>query len=272
MFENTPLARRQWTGLDDEHLASIGFVNFAFNALERKFASLVWVTAGWTQEAGELVVAGMGNVSLVTLFVNLLKQELSARDDRRLREQGAKTGALFDAVRDARNDVVHTFFDCDPASGAEGHFKGAPRKGRGGRAEIRTVAMGKSDIDALCSAISDCFESIDDLVLKLWFRRRFLSANPSASDDAYDRAVHGWQDKPFDVARLAVYPKKRARRAKALRDPRPIQRTNGRRREGRLPDPGGLSLAAEGAAPPSEKPFGGAALPSLFAREEGSDV
>ncbi len=158
MFENTPLARRQWTGLDDEHLASIGFVNFAWNALERKFASLVWVTAGWTQEAGELVVAGMGNISLVALFINLLKQELNAREDRRLWEQGARTGALFDAIRDARNDVVHTFFDCDPTSGVEGHFKKMPRKSRSGQAEIRTVAMGKNDIDELCSAISDCFE------------------------------------------------------------------------------------------------------------------
>ena len=158
MFENTPLARRQWTGLDDEHLASIGFVNFAWNALERKFASLVWVAAGWSQEVGELVVAGMGNVSLVTLFINLLKQELSEKDDRRIWEQGALTGVLFDAIRDARNDMIHTFFFCDPTTGMEGHFKASARKSRSGRAELRTVAMAKSDIDDLCCAISDCFE------------------------------------------------------------------------------------------------------------------
>ena len=193
MFENTPMARRQWTGLDDEHLASIGFVNFAFNALERKFASLVWVTAGWTQEAGELVVAGMGNVSLVSLFLNLLKQELSDNDDPLLSEQGAKIGALFDAVRDARNDVVHTFFDCDPTSGAAGHFKGSPRKSRSGRAEVRTIAMARSDIDELCCAISDCFESIDDLILKIWFRRRFFGRKPEAPSRAYEQAVHGWR-------------------------------------------------------------------------------
>src|SRR5208282_2026446 len=189
LFENTPLARRQWTGLDDEHLASIGFVNFAWNALERRFASLVWVTAGWTQEVGELVVAGMGNVSLVTLFFNLLKQELKKRDDRRLWEQGAQTGILFDAIRDARNDVVHTFFHCDPTTGAEGYFKGSPRKSTTGKAEVRTVAMEKSDIDELCFAISDCLESIDDLILKLWFRRRFLR-NRRAPALSYERAVH----------------------------------------------------------------------------------
>ena len=223
MFENTPLARRQWTGLDDEHLASIGFVNFAWNALERKFASLVWVTAGWTQEVGELVVAGMGNASLVTLFFNLLKQELKKSEDRRLWEQGAKTGVLFDAIRDARNDVVHTFFHCDPTTGAEGYFKGSPRKSTTGHAELRTVAMEKSDIDELCCAISDCFESIDDLILKLWFRRRFLRGARRAQAQSYERAVHGWQEPPFDVGRLRAYPKKRAQRARRPRDGQPMQ-------------------------------------------------
>ena len=211
LFENTPLARRQWTGLDDEHLASIGFVNFAWNALERKFASLVWVTAGWTQDVGELVVAGMGNVSLVTLFVNLLKQELKEKDDRRIWDQGVLTGVLFDAIRDARNDMVHTFFFSDPTTGTEGHFKASARKNRSGQAELRTVAMAKSDIDDLCLAISDCFESIDDLILKIWFRRRFLGGGPKASAHSYEQAVHGWQEPPFDVKGLRIYPKKRSR-------------------------------------------------------------
>ncbi len=215
MFLNTPLARRQWTGLDDEHLASIGFVNFAWNALERKFASLVWVTAGWTQEVGDLVLASMGNVSLVTLFINLLKQELKKRDDRRIWDQGRQTGALFDEIRDARNDVVHSFFYCDPAGGVEGHFKGSARKNTSGQAELRTVAMEKSDIEDLCRAIADCFESVDDLILKIWFRRRFLGGEQGASAHLYDRAVHGWQDPPFDVCRLQIYPKKRRRRSAA---------------------------------------------------------
>jgi hypothetical protein len=238
VFENTPLARRQWTGLDDEHLASIGFVNLAWNALERRFASLIWVTAGWTQEAGELVVAGMGNVSLVSLFLNLLKQELNERDDCRLREQGAKTGVLFDTIRDARNDVVHTFFHCDPTSGAEGYFKGSPRKSRTGLAEVRTVAMARGDIDELCCAVSDCFESIDDLVLKIWFRRRFLSGDPLATAHAYEQAVHGWQKPPFDLGRLAAYPRKRAAKTGAVETSRP-----GRQH------PGAIALAADVSAP-----------------------
>ncbi len=205
LLENTPLARRQWTGLDDEHLASIGFVNFAWNALERKFASLVWVTAGWTQDVGDMVIASMGNVSLVTLFINLLKQELKARDDRRIWNQGAQTGVLFDAIRDARNDLIHSFFLADPTSGIKGHFKPSARKSTAGQAELRTVAMAQSDIDDMCFAISDCFESIDDLILKFWFRRRFLDA----PEPAYEQAVHGWQDPPFDIGRLQIYPAKR---------------------------------------------------------------
>ena len=226
MFENTPLARRQWTGLDDEHLASIGFVNFAWNALERKFASLVWVTAGWTQEVGELVVAGMGNVSLVALFINLLKQELKRQNDRRIWEHGAQTGVLYDTIRDARNDLVHSFFHFDPTLQIEGHFKGSARKNTTGQAEIRTVAMAKSDIDELCLAIADCFESIDDLILKVWFRRRLLEGKRPPSAQAYQQAVHGWQDSPFDINRLKTYPARRCpgsgRRKQEETEDRPI--------------------------------------------------
>jgi hypothetical protein len=209
VFENTPLARRVWTGLDDEHLASIGFVNFAWNALERKFASLVWVTAGWTQEVGELVVASTGNVSLVTLFINLLKQELTHREDRRIWEQGSQTGELYDEIRAARNDLIHSFFYYDATTGLEGHFKSSTRKSKTGQAELRTVAMAKNDIDELCAAISDCFESIDDLMLKIWFRRRLLRAKRATSSQAYQQTVHGWQDPPFDLKRLRVYPARR---------------------------------------------------------------
>jgi hypothetical protein len=209
-FENSPLARRQWTGLDDDHLASIGFVNFAWNTLERKFSSLVWVTAGWSQDVGEMVIASMGNVSLVTLFLNFLKRELRRRDDRRLWEQGAQTGALFDEIRAARNDVVHCFFSCDPTTGVEGHFKAATRKGKSTQAELRTLTMSKSDIDDLCVGISDCFESIDDLILKIWFRRR-LEGSRAAAATVYEQTVHGWRDPPFDVGRLRVYPAKRSR-------------------------------------------------------------
>ena len=215
MFINTPMARRQWTGLDDEHLASIGFINFGWNALERKFASLVWVTAGWDQDVGELVIASMGNVSLVKLFANLLKQELNAWPDPRLWSQAMQTGALYDEIREARNDVVHCFFLVDPAQGIEGHYKTATRKTATGTAELRTVAMGRGDIDDLCIAISDCLESIDDLVMKLWFRRRLLAVDAAPEARAYDEAVHNWNAPGFDVRRLRTYPRKRARRAQA---------------------------------------------------------
>ena len=56
---------------------------------------------------------------------------------------------------------------------------------------------------------------VDDLILKMWFRRRFLGAERGASAHLYDRAVHGWQAPPFDVCRLQIYPKKRRRRSAA---------------------------------------------------------
>lgn len=197
----------------------------------------------------------MGNVSLVTLFFNLLKQELKKRDDRRLWEQGAQTGILFDAIRDARNDVVHAFFDCDPTTGEEGYFKGSPRKCTSGQAELRMVAMATSDIDELCCAISDCFESIDDLILKIWFRRRVLrGSRPPAR--SYEQAVHGWQDPPFDVARLKAYPKKRLRAC--ARRPSPLAQEgflNGAAGGGRA------SVVTDAlSASLTKKPAGGASL------------
>ena len=66
--------------------------------------------------------------------------------------------------------------------------------------------MAQGDIDDMCFAISDCFESIDDLILKFWFRRRFLEAPAQA----YEQAVRGWQDPPFDLGRLQIYPAKRS--------------------------------------------------------------
>jgi len=220
LFENTPLARRQWSGLDDEHLASIGFVNFAWNALERKFASLIWITAGWTQEVGELVLASMGNVSTVILFTNLLRQELKQKDDRLIWEQGSQTAHLYDEIRSARNDMIHSFFHCDPTGRIEGHFKRSARKNTSGQVELRTVAISKDDLDDICCAISDCFESVDDLILKIWFRRRYLDGAPKTASKSYQQAVHGWQDPPFDVKRLRIYP---ARRLGGLSRPRGAQ-------------------------------------------------
>jgi len=215
VFINTPMARRQWTGLDDEHLASIGFINFGWNALERKFASLVWVTAGWDQEVGEVVLAALGNVSLVKLFMNLMRQELQRRPDKALSVQAAQTGVLYDAIREARNDVVHCFFHFDPTHDLEGHYKTSARKTAAGTAELRTVAMGKADIDDLCVAISDCIESVDDLVLKMWFRRRFQAAGDATG--AWEDVRLGWDAAPFDIRRLRAYPKKRERRHAAER-------------------------------------------------------
>ena len=108
---------------------------------------------------------------------------------------------------------MHCFFHFDPTKAVEGHYKTSTRKTASGTAELRTVAMGKADIDDLCVAISDCIELVDDLVMKIWFRRRFIaaaSAGEAASGRAYEEAVHGWTA-PFDTRRLKTYAKKRAR-------------------------------------------------------------
>jgi hypothetical protein len=49
-FTNNSLGREFWTGIDDDHLASVAFANYAWNIVERKFVSLVWIAAGWTQK------------------------------------------------------------------------------------------------------------------------------------------------------------------------------------------------------------------------------
>ena len=94
MFENTPLNRRFWTGLTDERLAGLGYVNFAWNILERKVASLIWVAADLPQSVGELVTADLGNVSLATLLINLVKQSA----DDRIIDQANKTVAVIDGL------------------------------------------------------------------------------------------------------------------------------------------------------------------------------
>ena len=54
-FTNNSLGREFWTGIDDDHLASVAFANYAWNIVERKFVSLVWIAADWTQKVGEVV-------------------------------------------------------------------------------------------------------------------------------------------------------------------------------------------------------------------------
>jgi hypothetical protein len=205
MFQNTSLARSSWTGLNDEHLASIGFVSFAWSALERKFASLVWATAGWSQEIGELVTSDLGNVSLAALFLNLLKQTLRERPDALILEQGVKTAAVFDGG--------------DSANNINGHFNLTKKRSDTGEVEITTVVMSKQDIDVLCFAISACSDAIDDLTHKLLFRRRFLASKTSGN--TYEQTVHGWQDPSFDIERLQTFLEARSQRPNPRKDQPP---------------------------------------------------
>jgi hypothetical protein len=166
MFTNTPLARRFWTGLNDDHLASIGFANFAWNILERKFASLVWVAADWSQEIGELVTADLGNVSMATLFINIIKQ--SVTDDDRILCQATRTVAVLDGIRSDRNNLIHSFFHRDPT-------RLNPRPSRppplSSPAVISIVVM----TDALLLVLGDCVALGVDApaaLLQVMFHRR----------------------------------------------------------------------------------------------------
>jgi hypothetical protein len=212
LFRNTPLARRFWTGLEDDHLAGIGFVNFAWNILERKFCSLIWVTAGWDQTTGELVTADLGNVSAITLFMNLLILNLKEHSDESLFEQGSLTASVLNDVRADRNDIIHSFFFNDPTKGIGQNIK-INAKSRKGQPEIQTIAISKNDIDILCKAMSDCYDSIEDLIHKLYFRRKFLSGERGALARSYEQAVHGWQAPSFDIGRVRSHVGKRSQRS-----------------------------------------------------------
>ncbi len=65
--------------------------------------------------------------------------------------------------------------------------------------------------------------SIDDLILKIWFRRRLLGGKRPLSAQTYHKAVHGWQDPPFDLRRLRIYPEQRSQSLGASQGRRPAQ-------------------------------------------------
>ncbi len=201
-------------------------MNFAWNALERKFAALIWTAADINQELGELLTADLGNISAAALFVNLLKRELSQEADDSLLDQGTKTVAVFDAIRCGRNDMIHSFYYRDASGGIDGYFK-ITSKNKTGQAEIKTVAMSKPDLDTLCEGISVCFESMNDLVHKLHFRRRFLAGERGAFSQNYAQAVHGWQEPSFDIERLRTFLREHSQRLNPPQGPPQPQSSRG---------------------------------------------
>jgi hypothetical protein len=218
-FTNDALRRRFWTGVDDDHLASVAFANYAWNIVERKFVSLVWITADWTQKVGELVTADLGNVSVANLFINLVKQLVT--DDDRIVEQSTKTVALLDSLRGERNDIIHSFFHHDPINSASRHIK-LSAKPRSGEAEIKVVTFSKDSINEILSDLSICYDSMDDLAHKITFRRYFEKGMMNAYG-SYDVAVHGWQAPSFDTGLLRTCLKRRSQRLNPPQGQRPPQ-------------------------------------------------
>jgi hypothetical protein len=187
---------------------SLAFANFAWNILERKFASLVWVAADWSQSLGEFVTADLGNVSITMLFLNIIKDSI---DDKSIVEQSELTVNMFGNLRSDRNDLIHCFFFSDPTKNISRHVKVSAKKGSGSL-EIKTIAMSKGDIDRMCDDISTCVESVDDLVHKIHFRRQFLAGVNGAFSQTYGQAVHGWRAPSFDIQRLREFQVKRSQR------------------------------------------------------------
>jgi hypothetical protein len=163
-FTNNALGRQFWTGVDDDHLTSVAFANYVWNMLERKFVSLVWVAADWPQKVGELVTADLGNVSVATLLINIIKQNIL--DDDRIIKQATKTVALVDSIRNERNELIHSFFIHDPVARSGRHMK-LSAKGRSGEAEIKVVTLSKNRINEMLEDMSICYDSIDDLAHKI---------------------------------------------------------------------------------------------------------
>jgi hypothetical protein len=207
-FTNNALGRQFWTGVDDDHLTSVAFANYVWNMLERKFVSLVWVAADWPQKVGELVTADLGNVSVATLLINIIKQNIL--DDDRIIKQATKTVALVDSIRNERNELIHSFFIHDPVARSGRHMK-LSAKGRSGEAEIKVVTLSKNRINEMLEDMSICYDSIDDLAHKITFKRYFENGLMKAYG-SYDNAVHGWREPSFDIELLRTCLRRRSQR------------------------------------------------------------
>jgi hypothetical protein len=209
--------------VDDEHLLGIGYINIACSVLERKFHSLILITAGWTQQVGELEIADIGNVSASSLLIDQLKLNLDRHNDQLLLEQGIKTAALFDNIFADRNDIVRSFFIIDPTRDLDRRINRSAKQ-RHGEPEIKTIAWSKQDINELCIEISDCYESIDDLICKIWLRRKFVDEEFGKNSRSYQQRVHDGQEPSFDMERLLRHLKGRSqRRLNPPQGPRRLQ-------------------------------------------------
>jgi hypothetical protein len=147
---------------------------------------------------------------------------LNGYNDPILLEQGIKTAALFDNIRDERSDIVHSLFSRDPTIGLDRHIKMSAKQ-RGGQSEIKTIALPKDDINELCIEISDCYESIDDLIYKIWLRRKFFDEESGKPSHIYEQSVHDRQKPSFDIERLLRHLRGRSQRLNPPQGARRLQ-------------------------------------------------
>lgn len=148
MNEEYPVEVVRVEDLDDARLAKIGSIVISWNLAESGLAQLIWALGNLPADAAELITTDMGTVSRITLARNLLNRSYT---DHVLFEHVQSALSLFDACREARNDVVHaqTYLVSD----GQTYGKFSAKAGRGYLA-AKKAAYSVEELTLLESAIS----------------------------------------------------------------------------------------------------------------------
>ena len=125
-------------GLTDTQLRLIGKVAISWNDLEAQLEERIWQIAKWDKTIGAFVTTHMHNIPRVLLFNNLVNHVIS---DAHLRDYATTWVAMFDKVRERRNDVVHALPHFNIREGFDTYVKRTTKKGTG------TVKVTAHDFD-----------------------------------------------------------------------------------------------------------------------------
>ncbi|MFK5595610.1 hypothetical protein ACFZ8E_01145 [Methylobacterium sp. HMF5984] len=201
--------------MDDQQLGTLGYISVIWNRIERNLAACIWVVARWEQNVGEVVTAGLGNVSQTDLLTNLIGLK---NNDPKLAEQAQKTVALYQLIRGSRNDLMHGFYNSEHIGlqPAKSLTKVTSRKG-GGPIELKVVPVSLEYLQQLASDMHVCNESLYDLRHKFFFRNRWIDGHRGPLENNYEDAVHGWRAPSFETSFVQEV---LARRSQLLNPPR----------------------------------------------------
>lgn len=208
------------TGMSDEQLATIGYINVLWNGVERNLEGCIWAAANWSQELGQVVTADLQNVSRATLLMNIVHQRIG--DDERLIEHACKSMELYERLRSVRNDLIHGFFNWSRRSGKTlDTLLKFTAKHRTGFAEAKVVPVSQGTLDRIAEDMAVCLEALNDLMHKLIFRQRYLDGERGPLARTYDDAVHGWRAPSFDTNLVRECLSRRSPPQGQPRNPRP---------------------------------------------------